>query len=151
MACSVKGGSLEEDASSGRQLALTVTDGSGAESRQVGVGGQVRSPEDSEFHGISGTARSPTHDSPEAAQSASQRRATPRTGILSGSPRSEIPFQSFPGSSTPQNTGSVTDSQLLCMYVGAGLRNPARVSPRVRVTHGQQRSRRRQADEAECS
>ena len=65
------------------------------------------------FTGFQALHAVPTHDSPEAAQSASQRRATPRTGILSGSPRSGIPFQSFPGSSTPQNTGSVTDSQLL--------------------------------------
>ena len=85
-------------------------DCSGAEFHQVGVGGQVRSAEDSslseqtnsEFHGISGTARSPTRDSQEAAQSASQQRA---------SPRSEILFQSVPGSSTPQNTGTEVEKK----------------------------------------
>ena len=47
MACSVRDGSLEDDAPSGRSVTLTVMDGSGADSRQVGVGGQVRSAEDS--------------------------------------------------------------------------------------------------------
>ena len=113
--------SREDDASSGRSVALGVMDGSGADSRQVGVGGQVRSAEDSsqseqwnsEFHGISGTARSPTCDSQEASQSASQLCASPRTGIPSLSPRSEIPFRSFPGVSSTQDTGSLADSQLL--------------------------------------
>ena len=70
-------------------------------------------PVEGDFDGISGTARSPTRDSGEAAQSAPQPRASPRTGIPSASHRSEIPSQSFPGSSTSQNTASVSDSQLL--------------------------------------
>ena len=121
VACTTMDGGLEEDASSERSAAFIVMDGSGAEYHQVGVGGQVRSAEElsqseqtnSEYYGVSGTARSPTRDSGEAAQSASQPRASPRTGIPSGTPRSEITSQSSPRSSTPQHTGSVSDSQLL--------------------------------------
>ena len=69
------------------------------------------------FHGVSHT-----RDSPEAARSASQRRASPRTGIPSGSP-----FESFPG--------TVTDSAS-ALYTSTGRSTPTRVSLRVRVTHG---------------
>ena len=67
---------------------------------------------DVDFHGVSGTARSPSRDSSEVAHSASQQRASPQSGIA---PRSS------PGGFPTPSTRRVSDAQLLyCTLVQDG-------------------------------